>query len=44
MVFTLEVILLITEVTEKSEISYYSLSYWDRFPSYSPCFSYGKSS
>ena len=30
------------EGTEKSESSYYSLSYWDRLPSYSPCCSYGK--
>ena len=37
-------ILLIMEGTEKSESSYYSLSYWDRHPSYSPCCSYGKSS
>ena len=28
------------EVTEKSESSYYSLSYWDRLPSYSLCCSY----
>ena len=27
-------ILLIMEGTEKSESSYYSLSYWDRHPSY----------
>ena len=30
------------EGTEKSESSYYSLSYWDRLPGYSPCFYYGK--
>ena len=35
--------LLIMEGTEKSESSYYSLSYWDRHPSYKSCFSYGKS-
>ena len=32
------------EDTEKSKSSYYSLSYWDRHPSYSPYCSYGKSS
>ena len=38
-VFKLQVILLM-EVTEKSESSYYSLSYGDRHPSYSICCSY----
>ena len=28
--------------TEKSESSYYSLSYWNKHPSNSPCCSYGK--
>ena len=37
-------ILLIVGGTEKSESSYFSLSYWDRLPSYSPCCSYRKSS
>ena len=41
-VFKLQVILLMMEVSEKSKSSYYSLSYWDRHPSYSPCCSYGK--
>ena len=36
-VFKLQVILLIMEGTEKSETSYYSLSYRDRLPIYSPC-------
>ena len=35
--------LLIMEGTEKSESSYYILSYWDRLPSYSPCCGYVKS-
>ena len=43
-VFKLQVILLIIILTEKSESSYYSLSYWDTLPSYSPSCSYGKSS
>ena len=43
-VFKLQVILLIMEGTEKSESSHYSLSCWDRHPSYSPWCSYGKSS
>ena len=30
------------DVTKKSKSSYYSLSYWDRLPNYSPCCSYGK--
>ena len=33
--FQLQLILLIMEGTEKSESSYYSLSYWDRHRSYS---------
>ena len=41
-VYKLQVILLITEGTEKSESSYYSLSYWGRLPIYSPCCSYRK--
>ena len=41
-VFRLLVILLVMESTEKCESSYYSLSYWNRLPSYSPCYSYGK--
>ena len=41
-VFNLHVILLIMEVTEKWESSYCSLSYGDRHPSYSTCFSYFK--
>ena len=32
-VFKLQVILLMMEVSEKSKSSYYSLSYWDRHPS-----------
>ena len=36
-VFELQVILLTKEGTEKSESSHYSLSYSDRYPSYSPC-------
>ena len=43
-VFKSQMMLLIMEDTEKSESSYYSLSYWDKHPSYSPCCSYGKSS
>ena len=39
-VFKLQVILPIMEGTEKSESSYYPLSYWDGLPS----LSYGKSS
>ena len=34
LVLKLQVILLIMEGNEKSESSYYSLSYWDRHPSY----------
>ena len=41
-VFKLQVILLMMEVSEKSKSSYYSLSYSDRHPSYSPCCCYGK--
>ena len=37
MVFKLPVISFIMEDTEQSESSYYSLSYWDRHPSSSPC-------
>ena len=37
-------ILPIMESTEKSESSYYSLSYWDTCPSYSSCCSYEKCS
>ena len=36
-VFKLQVISLMMEVSEKSKSSYYSLIYWDRHPSYSPC-------
>ena len=32
------------EVTEKPKSSYYSLSYWDKHPTYSPYCSYEKSS
>ena len=28
------------EVTGKSQSSYYSVSYEDRYPNYSPCYSY----
>ena len=40
LVLKLQVILLIMEGTEKSENNDYSLSYWNRHPSYSPCCSY----
>ena len=41
-VFKLLVLLLTMEGNEKSESSYYSLSYHNRCPSYSPCCSYVK--
>ena len=41
-VFKLQVISLMMEVSEKSKSSYYSLIYWDRHPSYSPCCCCGK--
>ena len=41
-VFKLQVILLMMEVSKKLKSSYYSLSYSDRHPSYSPCCCYGK--
>ena len=41
-VFKLQVISLMMEVSEKSKSSYYSLIYWDRHPSYSPCCCRGK--
>ena len=44
LVLKLQVILLIMEGNEKSESSHYSLSNWDRHPSYAPHYSYEKSS
>ena len=41
-VFKLQVISLMMVVSEKSKSSYYSLIYWDRHPSYSPCCCCGK--
>ena len=38
MAFTLQVIILIIEGTEKSESNYYSLCFWDRLPSYLLCY------
>ena len=40
--FKLQVILLIMESNEESESGYYSLSYWERLPSYSQCCSHVK--